>query len=294
MPRASPRPEPAPRARPAAGVALLGLPTDVNSSHLRGAAAAPAHVRQALWSPARNLTSETGVDLGAPGVLVDEGDLALDEGPGDRARIERAVGALIGRGLTPLLLGGDHSVTYPVLRAVAAAHGRVSILHLDAHPDLYDVFDGNRFSHACPFARIMEAGLARRLVQVGIRTLNAHQAEQARRFGVEIVAMDGFAPRRVPIPRGPLYVSIDLDALDPAFAPGVAHPEAGGLSVRDVLQVLHRIRGRVVGADVVELLPAADQGQRTAVVAAKLVKELAGVMLLGQGHPRAAWEHDAK
>jgi len=289
MPRDAGHPQRAARGRRAAGVALLGLPTDVNSSHLRGAAAAPAHVRQELWSPARNLTSETGVDLGTPGLLVDEGDLALDEGPGDRARIESAVGALIERGLAPLLLGGDHSVTYPVLRAVAAVHGRVSILHFDAHPDLYDVFEGSRFSHACPFARIMEDGLAGRLVQVGIRTLNAHQAEQARRFGVEIVGPDGFAPQRVPIPRGPLYVSIDLDALDPAFAPGVAHPEPGGLSARDVIQVLHRVRGPVVGADVVELLPAADQGHRTAVVAAKLVKELAGLMLRGPGRraPRA-------
>lgn len=276
---------PTPRS-PRPCVALLGLPTDVNSSHLRGAAAAPAHIRQALWDPATNLTSETGVDLGAPGLLVDEGDLALVEGPADRERIEAAVGALLGRGLRPLLLGGDHSVSYPVLRAVTAAHGRVSILHFDAHPDLYDVFEGNRFSHACPFARIMEAGLARRLVQVGVRTLNAHQAEQSRRFGVEIATPDDFDARRVPIPRGPLYVSVDLDVLDPAFAPGVAHPEAGGLSVRDVIRVLHRVLGPLVGADVVELLPAADQGRRTAVAAAKLVKELAGLMLLRPGSPR--------
>jgi agmatinase len=258
---------------------LLGLPTDVNSSHRRGAARAPEEIRKALWSPASNMTSETGVDLGAPGVLTDEGDLALEEGPGDLARIESAVSALIGRGFTPLLLGGDHSVTHPVLRALARTHRALSILHIDAHPDLYDVFDGNRFSHACPFARIMEEGLARRLVQVGIRTLNAHQQQQAERFGVEIVTMGAFVPERVPIPRGPLYVSIDLDGLDPAFAPGVAHPEAGGLSVRDVICVLHRVRGPLVGADVVELLPAADQGGLTAVAAAKLVKELAGLML---------------
>jgi agmatinase len=262
-----------------AGVALLGLPTDVNSSHRRGASRAPAQIRKALWSPARNLTSETGVDLGAPGALTDEGDLALRETPADRARIEKAVAALIRRGLKPLLLGGDHSVTYPILKAIAAAHPRVSILHFDAHPDLYDVFEGNRYSHACPFARILEEGLARRVVQVGIRTLNAHQARQAERFGVEIVPMDAFVAERVPVPRGPLYVSIDLDGLDPAFAPGVAHPEAGGLSVRDVIRVLHRVRPPLVGADVVELLPAADEGGRTAVAAAKLVKELAGLML---------------
>jgi agmatinase len=266
-------------ARPSRRVALLGLPTDVNSSHLRGAAKAPAEIRKALFSPSSNMSSETGVDLGAPGLLVDEGNLALAEEPGDVARIEKGVAALYQRGLTPLLLGGDHSVTYPVMRAVAAAQGRVSILHFDAHPDLYDVFEGHRLSHACPFARIMEGRLARRLVQVGIRTLNDHQARQAERFGVTIVEMRAFDPDRVPIPRGPLYVTIDLDGLDPAFAPGVAHPEAGGLSVRDVLRVLHRVKGPVVGADVVELLPSADVGGRTAVVAAKLVKELAGLML---------------
>ncbi len=272
---------------PSGCVALLGLPTDVNSSFTRGAAQAPAHVRRALFSPAGNLTSETGVDLSEPGRLLDEGDLALMEEPADRARIETAVAALIARGTTPLLLGGDHSVTYPVLRAVAAAHGRVSVLHFDAHPDLYDVFEGNRFSHACPFARVMEERLARRLVQVGIRTLNAHQAEQARRWRVTIVTQDDFAPARVPIPSGPLYVSIDLDGLDPAFAPGVAHPEPGGLSVREVLRVLHRTPGPIVGADVVELLPSADTRGLTAVVAAKLVKELAGLMLTRHGRPRA-------
>ena len=116
-------------------------------------------------------------------------------------------------------------------------------------------------------------------MQVGIRTLNGHQRLQADRFGVTIVGMDAFAADRVPITRGPLYVSIDLDGLDPAPAPGVAHPEAGGLSVRELLRVLHRVKGPVVGADVVELLPSADQGGRTAVAAAKLVKELAGLMI---------------
>ncbi len=268
-------------------VALLGLPTDVNSTFTRGAAQAPAHVRRALHSPAGNLTSETGVDLGLPGLLLDEGDLELAEEPGDRARIEGAVAELLARGVAPLLLGGDHSVTYPVLRAVAAAHAGLSVLHFDAHPDLYDVFEGQRYSHASPFARVMEEGLVRRLVQVGIRTLNAHQAAQARRFGVTIVPADGFTPQRVPIPRGPLYVSIDLDGLDPAFVPGVAHPEPGGLSVRDVLRVLHRIEGPLVGADVVELLPSADPHGLTALVAAKLVKELAGLMLTRHGRRRA-------
>jgi agmatinase len=274
-----PRRRPAPQRRSPGRVALLGLPTDVNSSYVRGAAKAPAEIRKALFSPSSNMSSETGVDLGAPEVLRDEGNLALAEEPGDVARIEKGIAALYQRRLTPLLLGGDHSVTYPVMRAVATANGPVSILHFDAHPDLYDVFEGHRLSHACPFARIMEERLARKLVQVGIRTLNDHQRRQAERFGVTMVEMRDFDPDRVPVPSGPLYVTIDLDGLDPAFAPGVAHPEAGGLSVRDVVRVLHRVKGPVVGADVVELLPSADQGGRTAVAAAKLVKELAGLMV---------------
>jgi agmatinase len=265
-------------ARSGPTVALLGLPTDVNSSHVRGAALGPGAVRKALWSGASNLTSERGVDLSSPEALRDEGDLRLHEDAADRERIEVAVADLLDRGLKPLLLGGDHSVTYPVLRAMASRRRPLSILHFDAHPDLYDEYEGNRFSHASPFARIMEEGLAKRLVQAGIRTKNAHQAAQAKRFGVTMVTMSVFDPQTVPIPRGPLYISIDLDALDPAFAPGVAHREPGGLSVRDIISVLHRVKGPVVGADIVELRPASDVDGMTAGVAAKLLKELAGLM----------------
>ncbi len=268
-----------PTSRSPAGVGLLGLPSDINSSFRRGAAGAPRIIREAIVSPSSNMWSETLVDLGASGALHDEGDVALSEDGGDRDRITEAVEGVMSRGLMPLSLGGDHSVTYPVLRAVARRHRELSILHFDAHPDLYDEFEGNRYSHACPFARIMEEGLAQRLVQVGIRTLNAHQQAQARRFGVEIVTMDDFDPKLVPVPSGPIYVTIDLDGLDPAFAPGVAHPEAGGLSTRDVVRVLHRIDGPIVGADIVELLPSADQGGLTAAAAAKLAKELAALMI---------------
>ena len=168
-------------------------------------------------------------------------------------------------------------VTNPIVAGLAEIHGPVNILHFDAHPDLYDDFEGDPLSHASPFARIMERGHATRLVQVGIRTLNAHCRQQAERFDVEIVEMRNFAADSVPIPPAPLYVSIDLDALDPAFAPGVSHHEPGGLSVRDILSVIHRIDGPIVGADVVEYNPTRDINGMTAVVAAKFVKELAAI-----------------
>jgi agmatinase len=257
------------------GFALVGVPTDRNSSYLRGAARAPAAVRAVLRSGSTNLTSEGGFALDAPGVMVDEGDLPLTEGEGDFALIEAA---FTGRARPFLALGGDHSITYPIVRGLSRDQGPVNVLHFDAHPDLYHDFGGNPLSHASPFARIMEEGRARRLVQVGIRTQNAHQAEQARRFSVETVFMDGFRAEDVPIPPPPLYVTIDLDALDPAFAPGVSHHEPGGLSVRDVLAVLRRIKGPLAGADVVELNPDRDPVGTTAAVAAKLVKELGALL----------------
>lgn len=216
----------------------------------------------------------------APGVLGDAGDLVLGEGAtAARAAIEQGVGALLARGGRPVLLGGDHSVTYPVLRALRPGQRRLTILHIDAHADLYDQFEGDRFSHACPFARIMEEGLCDRLVQVGIRTLSDHQRAQAERYGVEIIDMRAWAAGTRPVLTGPVYLSLDLDGLDPAFAPGVSHLEPGGLTTREVLGLIQGLPAPFVGADVVELNPARDPSGVTAMVAAKIVKEIASRML---------------
>lgn len=259
-------------------VQLIGLPTDINSSFLRGPAKAPPLIRAQLFSEQGNPASESGTELGREIELFDGGDLPLTEGPGDDALITAAVAAALLAGDAPLLLGGDHAVTFPIMQAIAAHHGPVDILHFDAHPDCYDVYAGNRRSHASPFARIMEAGLASRLVQVGIRTLSSGQRDQISRFGIEIVPMRDFAADLVPRLAGPVYISLDLDGLDPAFAPGVSHPEPGGLSIRDVLNVLARIEAPVIGADIVEYNPDRDFNASTAVVAAKLAKELAALL----------------
>ena len=257
---------------------LIGVPWDANSSFMRGAAAAPPLVREALFSPASNLWTELGVDLGVPAAIADAGDLSLPDTADAVGIIEAAVRLLIQDGGAPLAIGGDHAVTYPVVRAVASRHPGLTVLHVDAHPDLYDEFEGNRLSHACPFARIMEEGPASRLVQVGIRTANGHQREQARRFGVEVIEMKAWAAGSRPVLDGPVYVSIDFDGLDPAFAPGVSHREPGGLTVRDVISLVHALPTAPVGADVVEFNPSRDVAGLTAHVAAKLVKELAGRM----------------
>jgi arginase len=256
-------------------VALLGVPLDENSSMLRGGAQAPGRVREVLFSGSSSDCSEDGTRV-LGGCLHDAGDVA--PGTGERAmqEIERRAADLLDHGSRVLAVGGDHSVTWPLVRAHASRFPGLAILQFDAHPDLYDDFEGNRLSHASPLARIMEAGLAKRLVQVGIRSTNAHLREQVERFQVEQVTMREFSPGRVhDFGTAPVYVTFDLDALDPAFAPGVSHHEPGGLSVRDVLHVLERTRGRIVGADIVELNPLRDPLGVTAAVAAKLVKELA-------------------
>ncbi|HEV7129349.1 MAG TPA: agmatinase [Ktedonobacterales bacterium] len=265
---------------PPTRVVVVGVPLDENSSFLRGPALAPARIRAALGTGAMNLCTEDGDDLAARADWRDVGDLALaSHGAAAFAAIERGIADFVAGGARVLSLGGDHSITYPILRAVAATQTGLTILHFDAHPDLYEVFEGSRRSHACPFARIMEEGLATRLVQVGIRASNPHQRAQAQRFGVETIAMRDFRPELELDLRGPLYCSLDLDALDPAFAPGVSHHEPGGLSVREVLRVLERIEAPLVGADIVEYNPIRDHAEVTAMVAAKFYKEMVGHLL---------------
>ena len=268
-------------------ICLLGLPTDINSSFERGAAKAPPAIREALFSDRANLSTELGAEIGLGITLEDSGDLPLLESSDDDDIIRSAVSSVVKRGAVPLLLGGDHAVTFPILHAIAAHHGPVNILHFDAHPDIYDDFEGNPRSHASPFARIMEAGLAKRLVQIGIRTANQHCREQVKRFGVEMIEMRNFDVERIPPLGGPLYISLDIDALDPAFAPGVSHPEPGGLTVREILSVLHKQTANIVGADIVEYNPLRDQGGITAMVAAKFLREIAAVITRNnsQGEP---------
>jgi arginase len=262
-------------------VALIGAPTDCHSSFIRGAAQAPAAIRAAIASDHGNAAAESGVELGLDVRLDDRGDVSLaDTLPStaaDDSALFEAVSKAIASRAMPLVLGGDHAITTPVAAALHAVHGPLNILHFDAHPDLYDDYDGDPRSHASPFARILEAGHAKRLVQVGIRTLNRHGREQAMRFGVEVIEMRHFAIDRVPILDGPLYISIDMDGFDPSAAPGVAHLEPGGLTVREVVAVVDRQTAPLVGADIVELCPPRDPTGVTAILAAKLVRELAAL-----------------
>ncbi|KAI8028062.1 hypothetical protein LOK49_LG02G00617 [Camellia lanceoleosa] len=278
-----------------ASASLLGIPLGHNSSFLQGPAFAPPRIREAIWCGSTNATTEEGKELNDPRVLTDVGDVPVqeirDSGVDDDRlmnTISESVKLVMEQDpLRPLVLGGDHSISYPVVKAVSEKlGGPVDILHLDAHPDIYHCFEGNKYSHASSFARIMEGGYARRLLQVGIRSINWEGREQGKRFGVEQFEMRTFSKDRhflenLKLGEGVkgVYISVDVDCLDPAFAPGVSHLEPGGLSFRDVLNILQNLRGDIVGADVVEYNPQRDiVGGMTAMVAAKLVRELAAKM----------------
>jgi agmatinase len=260
-------------------ITLLGIPNDDNSSFLKGPSEAPPLVRRELMSDAYSMWSETGFDLGAPGRLVDLGDVVFDGAADPWDVIEQRVEGAMAPGDPVICIGGDHAITHPILRAVRKHHARLTILHIDAHADIYDAYQGNRRSHASPFARIMEERLADRLIQAGLRTINDHHREQFARFGVEVIEMGRWNDALRLQYATPVYVSLDLDGLDPACAPGVSHREPGGPSTRQVIELLHAIAQPIVGADVVEYNPRCDVAQMTATVAAKLVKEIAGMMI---------------
>ncbi len=235
---------------------------------------APPLIRKAYNNPSANYFSESGVEID-PGLWDDQGDFTV----ADYFDIEQVTSQNVCPGIPLITLGGDHSITYPIIRAFHKVYGPLDILHIDAHADLYEEFEGDKHSHACPFARIMENQLANRLVQVGLRTLSKHQRDQGVKFGVEMVEMKHFDLSRKPAFENPIYLSLDIDALDPAFAPGVSHHEPGGLSTRQLISLLQGLEVPIIGADIVEYNPLNDVRQMTAMVCAKVLKEIAASIL---------------
>jgi agmatinase len=259
-------------------ISILGIPNDDNSSFIKGTAEAPPLIRNEFWSDAYNLWTETGVDLSVEGRLHDRGDVKFDATRDAWDLIESQADVALREG-PAIFLGGDHAITHPILRAVRKRHPSLTILHFDAHPDIYHDFQGNPRSHASPFARVMEEKLADRLIQVGIRTATGHQREQIERFAVELHEARNWRDGSTIEIKTPVYISLDIDGIDPAFAPGVSHREPGGLTPRQVINLIQTIRTPIVGADIVEFNPRCDISNLTAVVAAKMMKEIAGMIV---------------
>jgi agmatinase len=261
-------------------IKLVGIPYDSNSSFLKGPAMAPSRIRLMDADGSANRFCEQGKEITEGTTYVDLGDILLAENDPQLAfaGINQKIKEEIENGDKIICFGGDHSVSFPIIDAFTSKYPDLNVLHLDAHGDLYDNFDNNPFSHASPFARLMEKGQVKSLTQVGIRTLTTHQKEQADKFKVEIIEMKDFYYGFLKKLKGPLYVSLDIDVLDPAFAPGVSHHEPGGLSSRQLITIIQAIAVPIVGADIVELNPVRDLNNMTAMVAYKLFKELVARM----------------
>ena len=250
-------------------IIIQGIQFDEKSSYQQGPKLAPPLIREALHSGALNYCAENGISI-ENSKIEDKGDFEISE----YFDIENITEKHLNLNSKILTLGGDHSITFPIIKAHHKKYPKLDILHIDAHADLYDNYEGDKYSHACPFARIMENGFAARLVQVGIRTLNTHQAEQAERFNVEIHQMKNLDLSNISEFKNPLYITLDMDGFDPAFAPGVSHHEPGGLSSRQVLDLIQSINTEVIGADIVEYNPNKDFQDMTAFLAAKMMKEI--------------------
>lgn len=262
-------------------VVIAGVPSDENSSYLKGTAEAPEKIIEAFHSYSTNLTSENGVDLSQDERIVELGNMSFTNDNNVIFQIEEKFDKILEYGFKAIALGGDHAVSYPLIKSTSKKYKQFTILHFDAHPDLYHEFDGNKFSHACPFARVMEQNLAVRMVSVGIRCMNSHQKEQAKKLDIEINEMKDWNGSIDINFDTPVYISLDMDVLDPGFAPGISHYEPGGLSPREVISIIHKINQPIIGADIVELNPSRDINNITAMTAAKFLKEIAGKMTSG-------------
>ena len=233
-------------------ISILNIPSDENSSFLRGCAKAPQKIIKAFYSSSSNEFSENNVNVHNANVINILDEINIPSGKAGINKIFNVACNEIKKNNKLVSIGGDHSITFPLIQAHAKKYNSLNILHFDAHPDLYDNFDNNPFSHASPFARIMEKKLVKRLVQVGIRTLNTHQREQVKKFGIEVIEMKDFNIDLSFQFDGPVYISLDIDGLDPAYAPGVSHPEPGGLTTRNIINIIHTLKGNLIGGDIVE------------------------------------------
>lgn len=262
-------------------IQIIGVPFDSNSSFLKGPALAPQRIWLMDTEGSANRYAENGTEIMEGINYHYNGEIGFNGTNPKHAfsTISESIGKLLEKNNKVLSIGGDHSVSYPIINTFLDRYEGLNILHFDAHADLYDDFDDNPYSHASPFARLMETGKVASLTQVGIRTLNTHQREQANRFDVKVIEMKDFSTRFLADLKGPLYITLDLDVLDPAFAPGVSHYEPGGMSTRQIIDCIQHIPVEVVGADLVEYNPVRDINNMTAMIAYKLLKELVAKML---------------
>lgn len=272
---------------------FVGIPFDLGTSNRTGARFGPRHVRSesVLLRPYNMATRAAPFDSLQ---VADIGDVAINSYNlhDSIRRIEEAYDGILAHGCTPISLGGDHTVTLPILRAIAKKHGPVALVHVDAHADVNDTMFGEKIAHGTPFRRAVEEGLLQceYVTQIGLRGTGyeAEDFDWCRRQGFRVVQVEecwnkSLAPLVKEIAQRigdrPVYLSFDVDGIDPAFAPGTGTPEVGGLTVAQGLEIIRGMRGlNIVGADVVEVAPAYDNAGLTSLLAANLAFEMLCVL----------------
>ncbi len=262
---------------------LLGVPYDRTASFRRGARFGPAAIR---WASQSIESYSPTLDRDLEGLaLYDAGDLAVEHLPPE-VMVEEVSRTVAGAGGLPIILGGEHTATVGAVRALAARHPDLHVLVLDAHLDLRGEYDGTRWSHACTVRRLMDIVGGQRIAVLGVRSGTREEFVAARGL---LAAERRLAITRElwsPLEAGPVYLSVDIDVIDPAFAPGTSNPEPGGPSTGDFFAVLRVLAPlQVAGLDIVEVAPSYDPSGRTAVLAAMIVREAALTWTLSPPHP---------
>jgi agmatinase len=276
-------------------VALLGIPYDGGTSYRSGARHGPRHVREQSslirpWNPVLQVSPFEKLGVADYGD-VDVVPISIED---TFAAIEREIDAVTRAGVIPLSVGGDHSITLPILRSLARRHGRLGLVHFDAHPDTWDEYFGSKYFHGTTFRRAVEEGLVDggRVVQIGIRgpLYGADDFDFHRQYGLEAIRIESVKERGTAwvverlrrLSGGAVYCSFDIDAVDPAYAPATGTPEVGGLTSYEALTLVRALRELdLVGADVVEVAPPYDgPGAITSLLAANLLFELLSVFAL--------------
>jgi guanidinobutyrase len=270
-------------------VAFVGVPFDIGTSNRAGARFGPRQIRteSCLIRPYNMATRAAPFDSLQ---VADLGDIAINTFNLEKSItiIEQAYSEILEQDCKPLTMGGDHTISLPILRALKKQHGPVGIVHVDAHADINDHMFGERIAHGTPFRRAIEEGLIEptRMVQIGLRAsgYEADDFDWPREQGVRVVQAEecwyqSLKPLmeevRDQLGAGPVYLTFDIDGLDPAYAPGTGTPEIGGLTVHQGLEIVRGCRGLdIIGGDLVEVAPAYDPSGNTALVAANLLFEM--------------------
>jgi agmatinase len=278
-----------------ANMLCLGIPWDQSSSYRKGATDGPAYLRWASSGLLFNPYTESNIDLRQAWQIFDGGDVPLgNQDPiADRKAIENAIRKYYQYNMFFMFLGGDHLTTYFCFRALKKLlKKRTGIIYIDAHPDLYEEYEQNKYSHACVVKRIVDEIRIdpSAIIEVGIRAGTPEQMATAQELGIQTISNADFlnqGPKKtaqqvldlVPSFVEQVYLSIDLDILDPAYAPAVGNPQPGGLTTRQLIDFIHQLYSLPITAfDITELCPPYDQQSTTSYTAAKIIQETLGIM----------------